>query len=86
MGADIYKAKYKFIFGSITQEQFDFINDHIYRSDDGTYELSDEVYRELRQKIGELEKLYETELQPLFRTFAKEIRREKGHLTFRVFV
>jgi hypothetical protein len=85
MGTDIYKAKYKFVFGPITGEQLDFINDIIYRSDDGTYELNGEHYLELKQKIGELEKLYKTDLKPLFRTFEKETRNGKGHLSFRVF-
>ena len=86
MAADIYKAKYKFVFGSITSEQFDFIEDTIYRSDDGTYELSGEHYLELRQKIEELEKSYKTELKSLFQTFKKETRNGKGHLSFRIFV
>lgn len=86
MGADIYKAKYKFVYGSITQEQFKFIDDNVYRSDDGTYELSAEDYRGLRQKMTKFEKKYKAELKPLFRAFRKEIRREKGHLSFRVFV
>jgi hypothetical protein len=85
MGADIYKARYKFVFGPITGEQFDFINDIIYRSDDGTYELNGEHYLEFRQKIGELEKLYKTDLRPLFRMFEKETKNGKGHLSFRVF-
>jgi len=85
MGTDIYKAKYKFVFGPITSEQFDFINDIIYRSDDGTYELSAGDYRDLKQKITEFEKEYKAELKSLFRAFGREIRREKGHLSFRVF-
>jgi hypothetical protein len=85
MGADIYKAKYKFVFGSITQEQFSFIDGNVYRSDDGTYELSGEDYRELSRRMAKLEKKYRAELKPLFRAFGKEIKKEKGHLSFRVF-
>jgi hypothetical protein len=86
MGAEIWKARYKFVFGPITQRQFHFIDDNVYRSDDGTYELSGEVYRGLRQKMGELEKLYGPEFKSLFRAFGKEIRKGKGHLSFRIFV
>jgi len=85
MGADIYRAKYKYVFGPITSEQFDFIDDIIYRSDDGTYELSGEHYLELSGKMEELEKQYETELKPLFRIFKKETRNGKKHLSFRIF-
>lgn len=85
MAADIYKAKYEFVLGPITQEQSDFIDDNVYRSDDGTYELSAEDYKELRRRTTEFEKEYRAELKSLFRTFGKEIRREKGHLSFRVF-
>jgi len=66
MGADIYKAKYEFLFGSINQEQFDFIDDIIYCSDDGTYELSGKHYLELSGKMEELEKRYKTELKSIF--------------------
>jgi hypothetical protein len=86
MRADVYKAKYKFVYGSITQEQLNFIGDNIYCSNDGTYELSAEDYKELRQKITKLEKRYKAELEPLFRAFGKEIGKGKGHLSFRVFI
>ena len=85
MGADIYKARYKYVFGPINRPQFNFIDDNLYRSDDGTYELSGEDYLELRQKIGELEKLYGTDLKPLFRIFEKETKNGKSHMSFRVF-
>lgn len=85
MGADIYRAKYEYVFGHITEEQFNFINDIIYRSDDGTYELSREHFKELNQNIGELEKLYKVELKSLFEAFDKEIKKGKGHFSFRVF-
>lgn len=86
MGADIYKAKYKYVFGPITLDQFYFIDNNIDRSDDGTYGLSWERYQELKQKMGEFEKQHETELRPLFSMFSREIRKEKGHFSFRIFV
>jgi|GEM_PF-1428566 len=86
MGAEIWKARYRFVFGPVAQGQFRFIDDNVYRSDDGTYELSSEDYRGLRQKMEELEKLYGAELKPLFQVFGKEIRKGKGHLSFRIFV
>lgn len=86
MGADIYRAKYEYVLGPITQEQFDFIEDIIYRSDDGTYELSSEHFKELKQNIGEYEELYKVELKSLFEAFNKEIKKGKGHFSFRVFV
>jgi len=85
MRSDIYRARYKYVFGPITGKQFNFIDDNLYRSEDGTYELSGEDYLELKQKIGELEKSYGTDLKPLFRMFEKETKDGKGHLSFRVF-
>ena len=81
MGADIYRAKYKYVFGPITEEQFEFIEDNIYCSDDGTYELSHEKYKELKQKFSN-----SSGLKELFRAFDEEISRGKGHFSFRVFV
>lgn len=86
MGPGIYKINYEFIFGSITNEQFDFLEDIIYRSYDGIYELSGEHYLEIKQKIGELETLYKTDLKQLFQTFDNETRNGKLNLSFRVFV
>lgn len=51
MGAYIYRAKYEYVFG-IPQELFEFIEDNIYCSDDRTYELSIEKYREFKQKFN----------------------------------
>jgi hypothetical protein len=85
MGADIYRTKYNFVLGSLSQEQIYFIDDTIYRSDDGTYELSNEDFREMKQRKVEFEKLYKTDLQPLCHAFGKEIKRGKGHFSFRVF-
>ena len=85
MGADIYKAKYEFLLGSISQEQFDFIDDVIYRSDDGTYELSGEHYLELTGKKEELEKQYKTGLNSILQVFKEETKNGKNHLTFRIF-
>lgn len=81
MGADIYRAKYKYVFGPITQEQFEFIEDNIYRSDDGTYELSHEKYKELKQKFRN-----SNDLKDLLRAFDRETSKGKGHFSFRVFV
>jgi len=81
MGADIYRAKYKYVFGPITEEQFEFIEDNIYRSDDCTYELSYEKYNELIQKFSNSH-----DLKDLFHAFDKEIRKGNGHFSFRVFV
>jgi len=81
MGADIYRAKYKYVFGPISQEQFEFIEDNIYCSDDGTYELSHEKYKELKQKFSNSH-----DLKDLFHAFDKEIRKGNGHFSFRVFV
>jgi len=47
MGADIYRTKYNFVLGSLSQEQVYSIDDTIYRLDDGTYELSNEDFREM---------------------------------------
>lgn len=81
MGADIYRAKYKYVFGPITQEHLELIEDNIYCSDDGTYELCREKYEELKQKFNK-----NTDLKDLFRAFDKEISKGKGHFSFRVFV
>lgn len=81
MGADIYSAKYKYVFGPINQEHLEFIEDNIYCSDDGTYELSHEKYAELKQKFSK-----NTDLKDLFRAFDKETNKGEGHFSFRVFV
>jgi uncharacterized protein YdcH (DUF465 family) len=62
-----------------------FIDDTIYRSDDGTYELSNEDFRDLQKQKIELEKTYKTEFTKLFQAFEKEIRKGRGHFSFRVF-
>jgi hypothetical protein len=80
MGADIYGVKYRFVFGAITQGQFDFIEKNIYCSDDGTYELSAEKYGELERKFKEHD-----DLKDLLRAFSREIKRGRGHFSFRVF-
>jgi uncharacterized protein YdcH (DUF465 family) len=85
MGADIYRTKYDFVLGSLSQEQIDFIDDIIYRSDDGTYELSNEDFREMKKRKVEFEKLYKAKLAPLFDAFSKEIKKGRGHFSFRVF-
>lgn len=81
MGADIYRAKYKYVFGPISQEQFEFIEDNIYRSDDGTYELSKEDHERLKQIYND-----RAELKTLFNSFNREIEKGKGHFSFRVFI
>jgi hypothetical protein len=86
MVANIYRVNYEFIFGPITSEQFDFLEDIIYRSDDGIYELSGEHYLEIKQKIRELETLYKTDLEQLFKIFEIETRNGKRNLSFKVFV
>jgi len=86
MGADIYRVKYDFVLGSLAQEQLDFIDDIIYRSDDGTYELGADHFEELKQRKTEFEELYKTDLKSLFQAFGKEIKKGKGHFSFRVFV
>lgn len=86
MGVDIYRASYRFVLGSLAQEELDFIDDIIYRSDDGTYELSNEDFREMKQRKAEFEKLYKTNLEPLFHAFGKEIKKGRGHFSFRIFL
>ena len=85
MSADLCRVKYDFILGSLTHGQMDFIEDIIYRSDDGTYELSNEEFREMKQRKSEFEKLYKINLEPIFQAFAKEIKRGKGDFSFRMF-
>lgn len=81
MGSDIYKANYKYVFGPITQEQLKFIEDNIYCSDDGTYELNRNRYMELKQKFS-----MNNDLKDLLSAFVKELRKGNGHFSFRVFV
>jgi hypothetical protein len=85
MGVDIYRAKYEYVFGHITEEQFNFINDIIYRSDDGTYELDYEHFQKLKQRKERYEKTYRTDLGTVFQAFESEIKKGKGHFSFRVF-
>jgi hypothetical protein len=86
MGADLYRAKYDFVLSSLTKDQMNFIDDMVYRSDDGTYELSADNFLELKQRKEELEKTYKTDLKRLFHAFKREINIGKGHFSFRVFV
>ena len=48
MGVDIYRVKYNFVYGSLDQKEIDFMDNEIYRSDDGTYELSCEDFNNLK--------------------------------------
>ena len=57
-----------------------FIDDNIYCSDDGTYELGSKEYRQLKKKLTK-----RVGLKELFDTFEKEIKKGKGHFSFRVF-
>lgn len=85
MGVDIYRVKYNFVYGALTQEQMNFIDGIIYHSDDGTYELSNEDFQELKKGKIKYEKLYKTSLTELLLKFSDEIEKGKGHLSFRVF-
>lgn len=85
MGVDLYRVKYNFVYGSLTQEQVSFIDSIIYRSDDGTYELSNGDFQELKRKRSRYENLYKADLTELFRKFSDEIEKGKGHFSFRVF-
>lgn len=81
MGADIYRAKYEYVFGPINKEQFEFIDDNIYCSDDGTYELDLEKYKELKHKFSR-----HGDLKKLLSIFGHEIDKSDGHFSFRVFI
>ena len=81
MRADIYKVKYKYVFGPITLEHIDFIEGNIYCSDGGTYELNAEQFVELKQKFGSKE-----EFRKLLTVLNREIKKGQGHFSFRVFV
>jgi hypothetical protein len=81
MAADIYRAHYEFVFGSLTQEQFEFIEDNVYCSDDGTYELSKENQEKLKHLYRD-----RPDLTVLFNSFDKEIEKGKGHFSFRIFI
>jgi len=85
MSAEIWRAKYNLVLSALTQEQLSFIDNIIYRSDDGTYELSADDFKDLKDKKGELEKTYKTEFTKLFQAFEKEIKKGHGHFSFRVF-
>lgn len=85
MGVDLYRVKYNFVYGSLTQEQVNFIDGVIYRSDDGTCELGNGDFQELKRKRSRYEKLYKADLAELFRKFGDEIEKGKGHFSFRVF-
>ena len=85
MGVDLYRVKYNFVYGALTQEQVNFIDSIIYRSDDGTYELSNGDFQELKRKRSRYEKLYKADLTELFGKFSDEIDKGKGHFSFRVF-
>lgn len=81
MSVDIYRAKYEYVFGGLSQEQFEFIEDNIYCSDDRTFELSREDHERLKQVYSD-----RAELKPLFNSFDREIEKGKGHFSFRVFI
>lgn len=81
MGAYIYRAKYKYVFGPITQEQFVFIEENVYCSDVGADKLSLEKYKELRKKFRN-----RVELKELFLSFCQEISKGNGHFSFKIFL
>jgi hypothetical protein len=85
MSVDMYRVKYNFVYGSLEEGEINFIDSTIYRSDDGTYELSNGDFKELKRKKSKYEKLYKTGLAELFRKFSDEIEKGKGHFSFRVF-
>jgi hypothetical protein len=85
MGVDIYRVKYNFVYGALTQEQMNFIDGIIYHSDDGTYELSNVDFQGLKKGKIKYEKLYKTSLTELLLKFSDEIEKGRGHFSFRVF-
>jgi len=85
MGTDIYKVSYEFVFGGLSQEEIYFIEENVYCSDDGTYELSEEDFGKLKARIAKFEKKYKTELKSMFKKFKEEIKKsESSHLSFRL--
>ena len=80
MGIGIWKTKYKLIYDSLSQDEFDFIDENIPLSDDGTYDLNKDCLAELRNKYSDM-----NELSGLIRTLDKYVKSGKGNLCFRIF-
>lgn len=80
MGVGIWKTKYRQIYGSLSLEEFDFIDNNIPISDDGTYELTKDYLAEIKEKYSGRE-----ELKGLFKALDKYVRSGKGCLSFRIF-
>ena len=78
MGGDICRARYNFVLGLLRQKEIIFKDNEIYKSDDGTYELSCEDFNNLKMKKGQIEKRYKAKHALLFDAFSKEVKKGTG--------
>lgn len=83
MGTDIYKANYKFIFGHISEDELEFIEQYLDESDDNSFYVEELALVEAI-KTAELDGVkIPTEL---IKALRKQIAKEKfGGFSFRLF-
>lgn len=83
MGTDVYKVKYKFVFGHISDNELEFIEQYLEESDDNSFYV-EEVALVEAVKTAELDGVkIPTEL---IKALRKQIAKEKwGGFSFRLF-
>lgn len=80
MGVGIWKTRYKQLYDSLSEEEFNFIEENIPCSDDGTYELPREYFSGLKEKFG-----HRKELNGLFSSLESYFKSGGRSLSFRIF-
>ena len=79
MSTDMWKVRYSFVLGNITDEEFNFIEQYIGFGDDDSYHL-------MKDNLPNLKKLADgkPELDRLVKTLEKEVKRGKGYFGFKI--
>lgn len=79
MSTDLWRVKYSFVLGNITDEEFNFIEQYIGFFDDDAYHLTDEDLPTLK-KLADGKPQFER----LMETFEKEVKKGKGYFGFKI--
>lgn len=79
MSTDMWKVRYSFVLGNITDEEFNFIDQYIGFGDDDAYHLNNDDLPILKEKAAD-----NTALDRLIKTLEKEVKRGKGYFGFKI--
>lgn len=73
MGIDVYKVYHSFMYGSISQDELEFIERYFYRSDDGSYYIKEDFLNEAIENAKTDSDIDFEKLVDLIEAFRKEL-------------